>query len=94
MADIDIQGGAVTTDLRSVSYITANICCKSRNLPDVDVRNYSIVAAVISEAPSAAVTKTHLLGEIWVYLSKMENILITNVKFPLISVLKLFLFYM
>ena len=28
--------------LQSVSCVTENICCKSRNLPNTDVRNYSI----------------------------------------------------
>ena len=34
----------------SVSYIIANLYCKSRNLPNTDVSNYRF--AVISEAPS------------------------------------------
>ena len=29
-------------DILSVPYITANIDCKSRNLPNTDTRNYSI----------------------------------------------------
>ena len=28
--------------VRGVSYITANIYCKSRNLPNTDIQNYSI----------------------------------------------------
>ena len=28
--------------LQSVSYVTTNLYCKSRNLPNTDVRNYSI----------------------------------------------------
>ena len=38
--------------LLRVSYITANLHCKSRNLSNTDIRNYSIDFAVISEAPS------------------------------------------
>ena len=33
-----VSGG----DIQIGSYITANIYCKSRNLPKTDVRNYSI----------------------------------------------------
>ena len=38
------------TIIKGVPYICANIYCKSRNLPNADIRNYSSV--VISEAPS------------------------------------------
>jgi len=40
------------SNIRSVSYITANIYWKSRNLPNTDVRNYMYRFAVISESPS------------------------------------------
>ena len=54
-ADADMEGlfagereddramfGDEDDEVRSVSYITAIIYCKSRNLPNTNVRNYSI----------------------------------------------------
>ena len=45
------DAGVFTCVLLSVSYITANIYCKSRNLPSTDVRNYSIVSRWLLRHP-------------------------------------------
>ena len=42
----------ILAGLQSVSYLTANIYYKSRNLPNTDVRNYSIILIIIIMMPN------------------------------------------
>ena len=42
-----------------ISYITTNLYCKSRNLPNTDVCNYSIDLRLFSEAPSTCPVDTY-----------------------------------